>query len=141
MSDSKTSETRVLLLEPNAALRSAIMTVLGAEHYQVDVCDSLEDVLVGTDHLAQTVALVAWQSMEGLLAEEHRHHLTELTRRVRLVVMVPRRWARLLESTDLASAVAGLVAKPFEAQELLDKLMGALTWSLEADAESLSQSR
>ena len=43
------------------------------------------------------VALVAWQAMDGLLADDHRHHLQQLTQRLRLVVMVPRAWARLLE--------------------------------------------
>jgi DNA-binding response OmpR family regulator len=129
--------TRVLLLEPNAALRSAIVTVLGAELYQVDVCESLEQVVVRTDHTTQTIALVAWQSMEGLLAEEHRHHLIQLTRRLRLVLMVPRRWARLLEETDLTHAVAGLVAKPFDSQELLDKLRTALAVPIESSADRI----
>ena len=122
----------VLLLEPNVALRSAILTVLAAERYQVDVCESLEQVLARPDRTRHTIALVAWQSMEGLLAEQHRQHLIELTRKLRLVLMVPRRWARLLETTDLTAAVAGLVAKPFEAEELLAKLETALTVPVEA---------
>ena len=117
---------RVLLLEPNAPLRSAVQTVLSSEHYEVQICSSLEQVLVQADGHPPTVALVAWQSMEGLLAEEHRHDLAELTRRLRLVVTVPRRWARLLERTDVADIVAGLVAKPFEADELLQAVQRAL---------------
>src|SRR5438067_12283312 len=99
---------RVLLLEPNTSLRAAIVSVLDEEHFGVEVCDSLEQVLMRADGDALTLALVAWQSMDGLLAEEHRHHLVELSRRLRLIVMVPRRWARLLEDSDLASAVAGV---------------------------------
>jgi DNA-binding response OmpR family regulator len=118
--------TRVLLVEPNAALRSAIVTVLDAEHYQVEPCDSLEQVLVRTGDPSRVIALVAWQSMEGLLAEHHRHRLVELTQRLRLVLMVPRRWARLLERSDLGVAVAGLVPKPFDADELLGTLKRAL---------------
>src|SRR5579872_4255330 len=118
----KSPDACVLLIEPNAALRSAILTVLSAERYQVELCDSLDQVLVRMNRSMPTLALVAWQSMDGLLAEGHRHDLIELGRRVRLVVMVPRRWARLLEPTDLASAVAGLISKPFEAQELLDNV-------------------
>jgi hypothetical protein len=60
--------------------------------------------------------------MQGLLAEEHRHRLVELTRRLKLVLMVPRRWAILLERTDLVSAVAGLIPKPVDADELLRTL-------------------
>ena len=120
------TQTRVLLIEPNAPLRSAVVAVLTAEQYQVQTCGSLEEVLVRSDGDQATVALVAWQSMQGLLAEEHRHALVELTCRIRLVLMVPRHWARLLEQTDVASTVAGIVAKPFEADELLHVLRRAL---------------
>jgi FixJ family two-component response regulator len=120
------SPTRVLLIEPNVALRSAIVTVLDAERYVVELCDSLEEILDRSLDSDRVVALVAWQSMGGLLAEEHRHRLVELTRRLRLVLMVPRRWLRLLDRTDLGVAVAGFVAKPFEADELLGVLEQAL---------------
>jgi DNA-binding response OmpR family regulator len=120
------SELRVLLLEPNATLRSAIVAVLNAEQYRVQTCGSLRDVLVHADGQVPTVALVAWQSMDGLLAEEHRDALVDLTQQVRLVLMVPRHWARLLEQTDVATTVAGIVAKPFAADELLQGLRRAL---------------
>lgn len=112
-----TLQRRVLLVEPNAALRSAIVDVLSAEHYRVEACDSLEEVLRSAHGHDSDVALVAWQRMDGLLAEEHKHHLAELTQRLRLVLMVPRGWARVLESADLG--VAALVPKPFNAEELV----------------------
>ena len=126
MNGDSTEAPRVLLVEPNAPLRSAVVAVLKAEQYRVQTCGSLQDALVEADGQAPTVALVAWQSMNGLLAEEHRHALEDLTRRVRLVVMVPRHWARLLDQTDVASTVAGIVAKPFAADELLHVLGRAL---------------
>ncbi len=126
MNGDSTEAPRVLLVEPNAPLRSAVVAVLKAEQYRVQTCGSLQDALVQADGQAPTVALVAWQSMNGLLAEEHRHALEDLTRRVRLVVMVPRHWARLLDQTDVASTVAGIVAKPFAADELLHVLGRAL---------------
>jgi FixJ family two-component response regulator len=119
------SAPRIRVLEPNQQLRSAILSLLAAEQYQVDACDTLEQVLDGTDESLPTVALVAWQRMDGLLAEAQRNHLSELTRRLRLIVMVPRRWAPLLESTDLGAIVAGFVSKPFEADELLDSVKSA----------------
>ena len=122
---SEVTSKRVLLLEPNLSLRSAIQTILAAEEYSVEACDSLEQMVVRADHSSGTIALAAWQSMEGLLAEEHRHDLVELSHRLRLVVMVPRRWARLLESTDLRETISGIVAKPFEAEELLSALRSA----------------
>ena len=130
--DGDTTEPRVLLVEPNAPLRSAVVAVLSAEQYRVQICGCLQDVLAHTDGLAPTVALVAWQSMEGLLAEEHRHALVELTRQVRLVLMVPRHWAKLLEQTDVASTVAGIVTKPFLAEELLRVLQQALLVPVDA---------
>jgi DNA-binding response OmpR family regulator len=128
-----TAPARVVLLEPNAALRSAILTILSAEQYEVEAVTSLDDVLGRADAADCTVALVAWQSMQGLLADEQRANLVDLSRRLRLVVMVPRRWARLLEATDLESALAGLVAKPFEADELLRKLESALATPVQAN--------
>jgi DNA-binding response OmpR family regulator len=123
---------RILMLEPNQQLRAALRGLLTSEHFVVMECDSLDQVLAPMDDDRPTVALVAWQSMEGLLAEEHRHLLSEITRRLRLVLMVPRRWARLLETTDLGDTVAGLVAKPFEAEELLEKLHTALATPVES---------
>src|ERR1043165_6919679 len=98
---SEPSLGRVLLVEPNAALRSAILTILAAEHYQAEPVDSFDSVVARSAGTARTVALVAWQSMGGLLAEANRHELIELNRQLRLVIMVPRRWARLLDGTDL----------------------------------------
>jgi DNA-binding response OmpR family regulator len=117
---------RVLLLEPNMTLRNAIFDVLAAEDYDVEPCESLEQVITraGGD---LDVALVAWQSMEGLLADEHRHLLSQLTGRLRLVLMVPRRWRRLLDESDFG--FAGMVAKPFDADELLHSLQVALASS------------
>ena len=121
---------RVVLLEPNTALRSAIKTVLGAEQYRVEVVSSLDEVLCSDCDSDKSVALVAWQSLQGLLAEERRAELQDVTRHVRLVVMVPRHWWRLLEATDLSSAVTALIAKPFEADELLSTLQTALATEL-----------
>jgi DNA-binding response OmpR family regulator len=132
MTPSDATLGHVLLVEPNPALRSAILLVLDAERYHVEACDSLEQVLVRQDGRARVIALVAWQSMEGLLAEQHRQRLVELTSRLRLVLMVPRRWARLLDRTDLGAAVAGFVSKPFEADELLATLQRALGTPVEA---------
>jgi DNA-binding response OmpR family regulator len=131
---------RILVLEPNHQLRSALINLLTAEHYEVQTCDSLEQVVARNDDGRPTVAVVAWQSMEGLLAEEQRQTLSQLTRRLRLVIMVPRRWARLLEKTDLADTVAGMVAKPFEADELLDKLRAALATPVASDFTSIKTS-
>jgi FixJ family two-component response regulator len=126
MSNSDQILGRVIVVEPNAALRSALLTLLAAERYEVESCNSLEQVVLRSNNAPHVVALVAWQSMQGLLTEEHRHNLYELTRRLRLVLMVPRRWARLLDQTDLGVVVTGFVAKPFEADELLHALQQAL---------------
>jgi DNA-binding NtrC family response regulator len=124
---------RVVLLEPNASLRSAIQAVLLADQYHVEVVNSLDQVLDPASEADQRVALVAWQSLQGLLAEERREELQDLTRHVRLVVMVPRHWWRLLEGTDLARVVTALIAKPFEADELLSTLQTALATELPAN--------
>ncbi|MBV9170385.1 MAG: response regulator transcription factor [Chloroflexi bacterium] len=127
---------RVLLLEPNAALRSAIVDVLAAEQYDVERCDSLDEVLESCGGSDCNVALVAWQRMDGLLAEEHRDHLAELTRRLRLILMVPRAWARMLEVNELG--VAALVPKPFDADELIGTVRQAMLHPLAAEPAALS---
>lgn len=113
---------RVLIIEPNLALRSAIETVLAAEDLTVESCATLQQLVIRNDQSLPTVALVAWQAMDGLLAEEHRPDLLELSRRVRLVVMVPRRWQRLLENTDIGVAVAAIIPKPIEADQLIEAI-------------------
>ncbi|HET6316245.1 MAG TPA: hypothetical protein VFG86_07295 [Chloroflexota bacterium] len=112
----------VLVLEPNSPLRRAIHELLTAEDYEVIECDSLEQVLRYAASTSQPlpVGLVAWQSMDGMLADAHRHRLVQLTDHLRLVLMVPRRWKRLLEQSDLD--FLGMVAKPFDADELLEAL-------------------
>ena len=129
----ETATYRVLVLEPNAALRSALVTLLTAEHYGVEAHTSLEQVVAAADGSVDAVGLIAWQSMRGLLAEERRRDLVELAARVRIVVMVPRTWARLLESTEVTRIVAGLVAKPFQADELLGVLKNALATPLSGE--------
>jgi len=114
---------RVLLLEPNAGLRAAIYEVLTSEQYEVEVCQSLDQVTASAQG-ARDVALVAWQSMQGLLADEHRHILRELTGRLTMVLMVPRRWLQLLDQSDYG--FTGMIAKPFDADELLGSMQAAL---------------
>ena len=107
---------RVLLLEPNAGLRAAICEVLTSEEYEVEHCQSLDQV-VASAKAEHDVALVAWQSMEGLLADEHRHTLAQLTGRLSMVLMVPRRWLRLLDQSEYG--FVAMISKPFDADELL----------------------
>jgi DNA-binding response OmpR family regulator len=128
-----TGRPPVLLVEPNSSLRSALLTLLAAAHYAIEACDSLAQVRARTDGRSDVIALVAWQSMDGLLSEDRRDQLVDLTRRVRLVLMVPRRWERLLDKTDLHKTIAGLVLKPFEADELLDALKRALHTPVEVN--------
>lgn len=113
---------RVLIIEPNLALRSALESVLSAEDLHVECCATLQQLVLRNDESVPTVALVAWQAMDGLLAEEHRPDLLALSRRVRLVVMVPRRWLRLLENTDIGVAVAAIIPKPIEADQLIEAI-------------------
>jgi len=131
-----TAQRRVLLIEPNPSLRSAMLAVLEGAEFEVTLCDTLDQVLLQTSAEHGAVALVAWQAMDGLLADEHRNHLLNLTRRVRLVIMVPRRWSRLLDATDLGDIVAGIVAKPFEADELIGAVRAASRESVDVSASS-----
>lgn len=125
------SGRRIVLVEPNAALRSAIIDVLTAEFYAVEPCASLEQAVQRADGQSGTLLLVAWQSMQGLLADQHRHRLAALTRQVPVVLMVPRRWARMLDGADLG--VAALVAKPFDADELLASVAQAMRASVSVE--------
>jgi len=118
----------VLLLEPNSAVRRALDELLTLENYQVMLCESFEQVMLSaTAADSYPVALVAWQCMQGLLSDEHRHHLVQITNRLQLVVMVPRHWKRLLEQSDLG--FVHMVAKPFDADELLEALSAAVARS------------
>jgi DNA-binding response OmpR family regulator len=106
------------VLEPKPDLRHALEELLSAEGYDVETCESLQDLLARSTTTRCDLALTAWQCMQGLLAEEHRHDLAQLSSRIPLVIMVPRSWLRTLQPLDLA--VRGLLAKPFDAEELLE---------------------
>jgi CheY-like chemotaxis protein len=122
----------VLLIEPNPTVRTELLNMLAAERYRVEACDSLEQALARIDDCGRVVTLVAWQSMDGLLTDERRHQLMALTRRLKLVLMVPRRWASLLEQSDLGLAVAGLIHKPVDMDELLRTLQRVLVSPLDS---------
>ena len=79
---------------------------------------SLDQVVRASAESACDVALVAWQSLGGILAEEHRHDLAEYTRRLHLVIMIPRAWGRLLDAEDLGGV--HFLEKPFTGDELLN---------------------
>ena len=119
---------RVLLVEPNVAVRSEIVELLSREQYEVQVCDSLDQVVRVSGESRCDVALVAWSSMGGLLVEEHRHDLVEYVRRLHLVVMVGQSWARLLDAEDLGGA--HILEKPFDGDELLARIREARSAAL-----------
>jgi DNA-binding response OmpR family regulator len=112
-----TPVARVFIVEPNAALRAGVVEILEAENYEVQVYGSLNQVVRAAADTACDVALVAWQSVGGLLSEEHRHDLAEYTRRLHLVIMIPQAWGRLLDAEDLGGAQ--FLEKPFTGDELL----------------------
>ena len=112
------SPRRVLLLEPSPSLRQAVEAVLSAEGYLVTPCDSIEQLVARAHESAPELALAAWQTLNGLLSDERRHDLAAVTRRVRLVLMVPRSWLRILQPGELG--LAGLLAKPIDPDELLE---------------------
>ena len=122
--------TRIFVVEPNVAVRAGIVDILASEQYEVQVCTSLGQVIRAAASHPSSVALVAWQGMDGLLTEEHRHDLVECVRRLRLVIMIPRRWSRLLDADALASAQ--LLEKPFDGDELLAVIKRARFAQLES---------
>ncbi|MBV9577463.1 MAG: response regulator transcription factor [Chloroflexi bacterium] len=113
-----------MLLEPKLDLRRALQELLSAEGYTVEACGSLEELIERHTAAHSDLALAAWQSLDGLLADEHRHDLAQLTNRIPMVIMVPRVWLRVLQPLDLA--VRGLLAKPFDADELLACVAGSI---------------
>jgi DNA-binding response OmpR family regulator len=118
-----TPSAHVLVVEPNVALRSEIVELLRSEQYEVQVCDSLDQVVRVAADSRCDVALVAWPSMGGLLAEEHRHDLVEYVRRLHLVIMVGPGWAKWLDAEDLGGA--HILEKPFDGNELLARIVEA----------------
>ena len=109
---------RVFLLEPKADLRRALEEVLRAEGYGVEPCDSLQGLVERNAADGCDLALTAWQSLQGLLADERRRDLAQLAAHMPMVIMLPRSWLKVLQPLDLP--VRGLLAKPFDAEELLE---------------------
>ena len=107
---------RVLLLEPSPPLRHAIRDLLAAGYHGV-VCESVEQLVSTARSGPPELALAAWQSLEGLLVDDRLHDLAAVSRRLRLVPMVPRGWLRVLRPAELG--VAGVLARPVQREELL----------------------
>ena len=114
---------RIFVVEPHAALRAGIVEILESENYEVQVCGSLDEVVRAAATDRCDVALVAWQSMNGVLSDEHRADLIQYVRRLHLIIMIPQSWGRMLDAADLGGA--RLLEKPFRAEELLASVDGA----------------
>jgi DNA-binding response OmpR family regulator len=108
----------VFVVEHNATLGRAILELLSAEGYTVETSESLEDLVARAQTSPCDLALIAWQKLQGLLADGRRHDLVQHATLIPMVVMLPRSWLRVLHPPDLP--VRGLLAKPFDAEELLD---------------------
>jgi DNA-binding response OmpR family regulator len=109
-------EKRLFLLESNTTVRDAIHYVLCAEGYDIQACDSLPQLIAHAPFADGDFALLAWQSMDGLLSETHRHDMAQLAELLPIVLIVPRRWLRLLTPGDFS--VTALLPKPFDPEEL-----------------------
>jgi DNA-binding response OmpR family regulator len=110
-------QPRILLLEPSPALRRSVQDVLVAAGCQVVACESVEELVTSAREGPPQLALAAWLSLEGLMADNRLHDLAAVSRRLRLVPMVPRGWLRVVRPAELG--VAGVLARPVEREELL----------------------
>jgi DNA-binding response OmpR family regulator len=54
------NSARVLLLEPNGGLRSAVADVLTAENYDVRTCSAVNEIVAHAYPLPAEVALISW---------------------------------------------------------------------------------
>jgi hypothetical protein len=107
---------RVLLLEPSPLLRQAIQEALAAEGYQVLSCQSVEHLVASAREGPPELALAAWQCLEGLLVDDRLHELAVVSRRLRLVPMVPRGWLSVMRPSEMG--LAGVLGRPVLREEL-----------------------
>jgi DNA-binding response OmpR family regulator len=108
---------RILLLEPSPVLRHSLEEILATAGYDVLACESVEELVTCAREGPPELALAAWLSLEGLMADDRLHDLTAVSRRLRLVPMVPRGWLTVVRPAELG--VAGVLARPVERDELL----------------------
>jgi ActR/RegA family two-component response regulator len=85
--------------------------------YQVVACESVEELVTCAREGPPQLALAAWLSLEGLMVDDRLHDLAAVSRRLRLVPMVPRGWLTVVRPAELG--VAGVLARPVERDELL----------------------
>jgi DNA-binding response OmpR family regulator len=107
----------ILLLEPSPVLRQELQAALVAAGFEVALCDSVEQLVTSARQGPPQLALAAWQCLEGLMADDRLHDLAAVSRRLRLVPMVPRGWLTVLRPAELG--VAGVLARPAQPEELL----------------------
>jgi DNA-binding response OmpR family regulator len=108
---------RILLLEPSPVLRHSVQEILATAGYQAVACESVEELVMCAREGPVQLALAAWLSLEGLMTDDRLHDLAAVSRRLRLVPMVPRGWLTVVRPAELG--VAGVLARPVERDELL----------------------
>ena len=97
--------------------RQAIQDILMAAGYEVVVCQSVEHLVASAHEGPPELALAAWQSLEGLLTDDRLHDVVAVSRRLRLVPMVPPGWLSVMRPAELG--VAGVLSRPVESDQLL----------------------
>jgi FixJ family two-component response regulator len=111
---------RVHVLVRAGTLRATLTQTLSAAHYQMEFHSNVHELWTAAVDDGSAVALLDWTLAEGLLNEERRHDLAQLTRRIQLVVLVPDAWLRHLSAEDVGAAA--LVAKAAGSEVLLQVL-------------------
>ena len=114
------TEARALhLLVRDRALRNALQAALSSHDWSVQHHSRLSDLWTAA-HAPGGVAVLDWAVADGLLTEEHRHDLAQLSQRMQLIVLVPEAWLKYLSAEDLG--VAALVPKAWAPRALLSAL-------------------
>src|SRR5688572_18507788 len=105
---------RVLLLEDDAALKSALRDLFGDEGMDVTVCVSLAELEAGIQQYpCAAVISDSWASGDYLsLSPKHRAEIVALGRSGQVIVTTGRPWARYIAPGELGTVE--IIEKPYD---------------------------
>ncbi len=120
------SRGRVLLLEDDPALRGLLQEALGAEDFEVEVCESYGQVhAAAADGAGDLVVADFWGGGQRRLSASDREEIRALGRLLPMILLTGRSWAADTSAEEVGARA--LIRKPFD----LDVLIGAIESALQ----------
>jgi DNA-binding response OmpR family regulator len=115
------SRGRVLLLEDDPALRGLLLEVLGLEDFEVQQCDSYDEIRrAAASQQGDIIVADFWGGAQRTLNDDGRQQIRDLTALLPVILLTGRTWASETSASELGARA--LMRKPFDLDNLLNAI-------------------